>query len=358
MNALLRQTLRFFFGVPLKKLSAFGNVKSILIVRQHNQMGDLLIGHSLIAALHERFPGASIVFLAGTQNKKGVMYDPLLQKVFVFDKRRLFSSAYRSELKRILRAGYDLIIAPSTVSLSFTSNLLARLAKSKFRIGPKSLNGKENDAAFFFDVPVALDWRTDENRHMSLRILDILQPLNITTQSLTPCIPFGNTEVETAKAFLKSNGWCEGKKIIGMHPGAGKPQNRWHVSRFVDCIGRLSEIFDCFFYLTGSDADEKELNYIIHSTQGSACRFYDHGIPEVAALISLSDLFITNDTGIMHVGASVPAPQISLFSETNPAQWAPMGPDKQYIRGKSSIDDISVEEVISAAMILLRAESK
>jgi heptosyltransferase-2 len=49
----------------------------------------------------------------------------------------------------------------------------------------------------------------------------------------------------------------------------------------------------------------------------------------------------------MHVAGSVETPQISLFGPTNPFNWAPVGPNKFFLRKSDFIDDISVEDVIS-----------
>ncbi|RPI69906.1 MAG: ADP-heptose--LPS heptosyltransferase, partial [Ignavibacteriales bacterium] len=76
-------------------------------------------------------------------------------------------------------------------------------------------------------------------------------------------------------------------------------------------------------------------------------------IPEVAALISRSDLFICNDTGIMHVAGTTNTPQISIFGPTNPFNWAPIGVDKYFIRNSELIDDISVEEVFNLCNTVL-----
>ena len=63
---------------------------------------------------------------------------------------------------RKLRAGkYDVAIVPSTVSTSFTSDLLTFLSGARTRIGAGSIDGRENPSGFFFNVPIDLDWREE-----------------------------------------------------------------------------------------------------------------------------------------------------------------------------------------------------
>ena len=81
-------------------------------------------------------------------------------------------------------------------------------------------------------------------------------------------------------------------------------------------------------------------------------------IPRVAALISLSNLFISNDTGIMHVAGTTSTPQISIFGPTNPLNWAPIGKNKFYIRKSELIDDIAVEDVLKMCVYLFPVVKK
>ena len=81
--------------------------------------------------------------------------------------------------------------------------------------------------------------------------------------------------------------------------------------------------------------------------------FIDRPIPEVAALISKSDLFISNDTGIMHVSGTTNTPQISIFGPTNPFNWAPLGPNKYFIRKSELIEDVAVDDVYQLCNTIL-----
>ena len=76
-------------------------------------------------------------------------------------------------------------------------------------------------------------------------------------------------------------------------------------------------------------------------------------IPQLAALISVSDLFITNDTGVMHVAGATDTPQISIFGPTNPFNWSPLGPGKFFIRKSDLIDDVTVNDVYDICLMIL-----
>ncbi len=77
-------------------------------------------------------------------------------------------------VKELRARRFDLAVVPGTVSTSFTSDLLAYLSGAPVRVGVRSLEGRENAAAFLFNVPKDLDWRGDPRRHQTLRNADIM----------------------------------------------------------------------------------------------------------------------------------------------------------------------------------------
>lgn len=330
-----------------------GNLKSILIVRQHNQLGDMLAGVSFLRALKEKYPDSKITIILSKDNFKALQKNRFVDFDFVFEKKKLFNPAYLIKFLKLLRKGYDVVFVPVTVSISFTSNFISRLSNAKIRVGPKSLNGVKNESEFFFDRRIVLDWRQHPDSHISDRIIDLLRPFGIFTDNFTSEINFDEKDLNAAENFLKENHIENNSHIIGLHVGAGKPQNRWPLQKYVELIEKLNNNFKCKFYLTGSDADAEELNYVISHSKVKLPVFMNKEISEVAALISISDLFITNDTGTMHIAGATKTTQISLFGPTNPYNWAPVGSNKFFIRKSDLMDDIEVEDVFELAEKLL-----
>lgn len=345
--------LRKVFSVPENKNPVLPTPDNILIIRQHNQLGDLLACISVFRALKETYPGSRITIIVSKDNHTAVTKNKFIDEVFIFDKNKIFSPAYLFSLFKLLRNDYDLAIVPVTVAISFTSNLLARLASAKSRIGVSELNGMKNHYDFFFDRRVLLDWRIHPDMNVSDFSLDILRPFGITTANLKSEISFDNKDIESAQSFLKSSGILNGSIVIGLHIGAGKPPNRWPVQKYIDLCKYLANEFHSKFYLTGSDADSELIEYFRINIKLEVPVFLNKTIPEVAALVSVSNLFISNDTGIMHTAGATNTPQVSLFGPTNPFNWAPIGSNKYFIRKSDFIDDITVDEVFDLCRNIL-----
>lgn len=330
-----------------------GSPKKILIIRQHNQLGDLLAGVSLFRALKETFPGSQITLVVSPFNYPGMVKNKFLDRVFVFNKKSLLNPSYLIKTWRLLREKYDLAIVPVVVSISFTSNLLARISNSGTRIGANSLEGKPSSSAFFFDRRIDLDWRKHPDSNVSERSLDIVRPFGINTKNYSSEVSFNGTDTAFADNFIKEFADEKKKYLIGLHVGAGKPNNRWSLEKYAALIKKIEAGYPANFYLTVGQSEKDDISYIEKKIDIKLGKFINKPIPQVAALISKSDLFISNDTGIMHVAGTTKTPQISIFGPTNPFNWAPIGPNKYFIRKSELIEDVSVEDVYNLCTTIL-----
>ena len=351
--------LEKFLSVKENKSKDLGTPGKILIIRQHNKLGDLLAGVSLFRAIKETYPHSTVTLVVSPFNYPGMVNNKFIDRIFVYDKKKLFNPFYLLKTWRLLKEKYDIVIVPVVVTISFTSNFLARIANAKSRIGANYLNGMKNDTVFFFDRRVNLDWRAHPDSNVSERSLDIARPFGINTKNYRSEITFNSNDDKTVDKFISALKGNDEKLLVGLHVGAGIPAHRWALIKYVNLVKKLKENFPVEFYLTGSRADKEEINYMKKNSDVTLGLFLNHSIPEVAALISKSDLFISNDTGIMHVAGTTGTPQISIFGPTNPFNWAPIGANKYFIRKSELIDDVAVDDVYHLCdMILNKNESE
>ncbi len=341
-----------FLSANQIKATSLPQVKNILVIRQHNQFGDMLASISLFRALKDKYPESKLTLLASPENYYAVHKNPFIDKLFVFEKKKLFQKNYLQQLINVLKGNYDLAVVPVTVAISSTSCILAALSDAKVKLGPKSLNGKYNHLEKLFNIRVNLDWRKYPDAHVSDFILDIIRPIGISTANYSSAVLFDNEDIGYASSFLKQLKTNENQFTIGLHVGAAKPQNRWSLYKYEELINALRKEYNCSIYFTGSNADNEQLEFMKQRINGAGY-FLNRSIPELAAVISLSNLFITNDTGVMHVAGTTSTPQISIFGPTNPFNWAPVGANKYFFRKSELIEDARVEDIIAIVKIAL-----
>jgi heptosyltransferase-3 len=77
-------------------------------------------------------------------------------------------------------------------------------------------------------------------------------------------------------------------------------------------------------------------------------------LPEIAALLARSSLFVGNDSGLMHLAAASGAPTLGLFGPTNAEEYGPAGRRARALTGATAaMDSISVDAAVEAAERLL-----
>jgi len=358
LSKIILNVFEKLFSVEENNSIELGNPRKFLIVRQHNQLGDLLAGVSLFRAVKETYPDSHLTLIVSPFNYPGLIKNRYIDRIYIFDKKKIYNPIYLRKFIKVLKEEYDVVIVPVVVSISFTSNLIARLSNSKIKIGSKYLDGKKNESDFFFDRRITLDWRMHPDSNVSERSLDIVRPFGINTTDYRSEITFDEEDLIEAKKFISYMQHNENEYLLGLHVGAAKIPNRWSALKYATLIKKLKENYPGKFYLTGSSADKEIIRFVEVNVPFRIFTFLNKKIPQVAALISKSDLFICNDTGIMHVAGTTGTPQISIFGPTNPFNWAPIGANKYFIRKSELIDDISVEDVFSLCRIVLSKNKK
>ena len=334
-------------------------VKNILIVRQHNQLGDMLCSVPLFAAIRKRFPDAHITLVASPINYEILFSDinPFIDKVITYRK-----SPFKNLIefyKELKNHDYQIGIVPSTVSISRTSHFINFFSGAKIRVGVNSIDDKVNSVAYLLNVKSDFEW--DKNKlHQTERNLDVGRQINCDLtdeEKKGVMIHLSDEEIKFAEDFIRTNFPDRNKPLISLHPGAGKMPNRWKRENFVELVKRLHEKYECNILITSGLIDKEITDKVrdeLKSLNINCIVLENTTIRKVGAVIKLTDLYITNDTGTLHVAGGVDANVISLFGPTHGYEWAPKGDNKIYIQSPTDdINDISIDMVFKEALLLL-----
>lgn len=331
-------------------------IKNILIVKQHNQLGDMLCTFPMFASVRAKYPDAHITLIASPDNIDIVdsTSEPYFNEVILYDKKNIFGFYTKFSAKK-----YDLAIVPSTVAFSRTSHIIALLSGAKVRVGVSKADGRINKSAFMLNIKNDFYW--DRNKvHQSMRFLDIASQIacNTNVEILNSGIHHSEKEIQKADDFLRSAFPDRRIPILGFHPGAGKPPNRWDIQNFAKLIKFVKNNFECNILITSGKMDTevicslKELLDKVRIDYKIADNF---SIREISAILSEIKLYITNDTGTMHTAVYSGTPVIALFGPTNGWEWGPYRDNQIYLQSPTeNINDITVDEVAEKINIFLK----
>jgi len=302
-------------------------IKKIL-VRTPNWVGDAVMTLPALSALGRLYEGASISVLA----KKTVIpiYEnhPTVSDVIEYSEDHQGLRG-RFRLSKELRAGnFQLAVlfqnAFDAAFLSFISRIPARVG-----YGRDMRSGLLTEAVPFTEEVKKL--------HHIDYYLNIIKALggSVTATRPMPRLYAGQAELKKAEEFLYKKGLAE-TPLIGTAPGASYgPAKMWPAERFGEALLRLSEKLGAVPLIFGGPGDaesaEKVFALINKKIPGALNLAGKTKLAECMALLRGLRLFITNDSGAMHMASALGVPTLAIFGSTDPALTGPTGPNTEFI---------------------------
>jgi len=145
-----------------------------------------------------------------------------------------------------------------------------------------------------------------------------------------------------------------GAPLVGLFPGAGHESRRWPLERFAQLAETLDRS-DGVRSIVFLGPEERALaSQIKASFPSSAVVLARLTIPQLAAALARLAVFVSNDTGPMHIAAAVGVPIVLLLDRRAPETYIPLTDPKQVIYS-ADIPELSVSEVYEATRALLGA---
>ena len=348
--------LRRFFALKEIPANRIENVKKILIVCSHFNPGELIASTSLFRAIKEKFPESDLVVLVSDDLSTGIK-NHLIDEYVVIKIYRLFNPFYLYNRLQKIRTGFDLTLVPNIAKQSFLSDYMARFSDGKIKVGTKSLNGEINESGFCFDIKIDLNYSKHPDSNISERVLEIIRPLGFDTADLNTKIIINDRDYVSAKGRLSKIKADPSTTLVGMNIYSEEITKNWDLNNFVSLMQGIKKEFNCAIFLFGDDQNES-VKFLKSKTAVPFLLIDNASIPEKAAIISLSDIFITVDSVLMHIAGTTSTAQISLFGNSNPFNFAPCGKNKIFLRKSDLIDEISADDVLDVCKVLLNNGSK
>ncbi len=310
---------------------------SIVVVRQHNQMGDMVCATPALRAIRETWPDARIALVTAPVNVEVVRHNPHVDTVLTFEPRSVGKLlAFLKEL-RSLRPELALVL--NSVSFSVTSASIALVSGARWVVGADSrpYGWDVSHHAFSLELPS----QPVSDLHAVVHNLAPLEAVGVTTDDLTTVVRSSPQEMDAADGVLADLGLEPG--FWAMHPGAGKAQNVWPADRFAAVAHRATGEGHDVLVLHGP-ADGAALAALKSALAERGAGGRVHIAPPMpvgtaAALLTRADRLLCNDTGIMHVAGAVGVPTLALFGPTDPDLWKPPGPWVAAVRAANPPED-------------------
>jgi ADP-heptose:LPS heptosyltransferase len=309
----LTLTLKPFF---FRSRNSFNNKNNILIVTT-TAIGDTIWATPLIKSIKNNMATSTISVLTSPIGSDILDNNPYIDEIFVTKKN--LTLHFFSLLKTLHKKKFDKILlfhASQRLILP-----LCCLLRPQFFAATKGIN-KNLDCLLTHSII----W--PENHHEISRREDIVaKALNITSKDRSLYYYPRQSERDSAATFLSKKNIMpvpSTTKIIAIHVGAKDNYKCYPKTAIISLILLLKQEMDCEILLTGGTSDKTIAEYITSKINGVTSICGDVSLRNFAAILETIDVFITNDTGPMHLASSLKVKMIALFSPTDPLIYGPI----------------------------------
>jgi len=145
------------------------------------------------------------------------------------------------------------------------------------------------------------------------------------------------------------------RPVIALAPTANWLPKIWPAERFVAAFEALSAGNAIPAVIAGPGPTERAMaEPLLAALPGAIDLVGCLSLPEIAAVLARTALFIGNDSGLMHLAAAAGAPTIGLFGPTNAREYAPAGPNaRAIVSATGRMDDIGIPDILTPARDML-----
>lgn len=299
-----------------------------ILVRAPNWIGDAVMAIPTLSALRARFPESRITLLAKPQVAALFEHHPLIDRLLVYEspgRHAGWMGLWR--LVRSIREGrFDLAFL---LQNAFEAALITAAAGIPERVG-YAADGRR------FLLSKSLDKKSAplHQREAYLHLMNLAGSGSEFEQP--PFLMITEKERQAASDLLLDEGIARWEQLIGINPGAAYgASKRWDPARFAAAADRLVERYPARAVIFGGPAEVAIAEEVRRNMRHPAVVVAGKTtVRMMMALISRCRLFITNDSGPMHIASALGRSVVAVFGPTNPDATSPAGADDLIVRNK------------------------
>jgi len=287
-----------------------------ILVRGVNWIGDAIMTLPALQALRQSFPHAHLTILAKPWVADIYRLSQLPDDIFIYE-----DPGRHEGIKGILRLSREIMERRFSAAILFQNAIEAAIIAYLSRIPVRA--GYSTDGRGFLLTHAVRRKKAVKNLHQTRYYLEMVRALGAEEVSSIPRI----------KAPEELPFPIPASPLIGIAPGAQYgPAKRWFPERFASLADLLTETFSAQIILFGATADREVTREIVRRSKHPLLDLAGEvSLTQAIAIMSKLRVFVTNDSGLMHVASALGLPVVALFGSTNPYATGPVGSPSRVI---------------------------
>jgi heptosyltransferase-2 len=313
-------------------MKSLSNHPKKILVRSTNWIGDAVMTTPAVRTIRENFPESEITLLVHPWVSDVFRYSPRVDRLLMYEKK-----GRHKGLKGMLQLAGELRQEQFDCAIllqnAFEAALLTLMAGIPVRAG-YTTDGR--GLLLTHGVRKVTELNKKHEIHYYQRIMQGVG-LKPAANELELFIP--GEQIDAAKDRIEQLSGVQlgTEPLIGFNPGAAfGPAKRWPAEKYAELAQMLCTRLNGRIVLFGSTADQPTAADIKARAGSAASRMIDlTGVTtliEAMALIGECDVFVTNDSGLMHVAAALHTPLVAIFGSTDHIATGPYADNAVVIR--------------------------
>lgn len=280
-----------------------------------DRLGDMVLTLPLIQEIARQLPGATVDVMCRPYTAPLLERHPAVSGTITVDYAS--PGGWRTAVRKIRKGRYNVAVI---VHPTAKDTLAVRAADVPLRVG----NGYRW-YSFLYNRPVFFH-RSEAKRHELEYNLLYLKGLGLKypNPAPTPRVPLLDSDISAARGIL-GNVADEGYVVI--HPGSSGSSLNWPTSYYSELAARLAKETGRTVVTTGGREEAAVAEEVARAAGGLSVA----GRTDFGALVGVlagAELFVSGNTGPMHLAAALGCPVLALFSPLksgSPKRWRPVG---------------------------------
>jgi heptosyltransferase III len=321
-----------------------GDVRSILVIRTDDRLGNLLLTTPLLGAIRQHLPSVRLGVLCAARRASAIEGTGLYDDLWRFEKRDLFRRPWRflSFFIGLRRRRYQVAIeAGHFHAFSFTASAIAWFSGAPVRVGHRR-GEAERLLTHVVDRRPATDYDAEVK-------LELLAPLGIIDPELPPLrTELGSRRAEELAALM-------GDRPLLINVGGRKADHRFPPEQFAQVAATLGQQLGLAPHVVYGPG-EKELAE--RATGLGAKLLPPTDLEGLAAAMRVSKLVLTSDSGPLHLAVAVGAPTLAVFVKPDSARWARESSRLRSVEVGGLEADVAVARIVQEGLRLMEKRSE
>ncbi len=322
-----------------------------ILILKLSAIGDCVLASPVSSLLRQAFPQAHIAWVVQERCRDVVEGNPFLSEVIIWRKGHPLRSLL-SVTREVRARKFDVLLDLQGI---LKSSLLMRFSNVPMRLtSERSRTLARWVATQTIPEPDGLH-SLERYLHRAKTMCEMVSgQRSVVSGQWSMVMPVMEADRYFADSFLREAGVMEDDTLIGFNPGASRESKRWDAAKFAQVIDEVVRRHNAKPLVFGGPSDVEQCKKVRSLTRSPLMSAVGKTtLKQFAALAERCRVFVTCDTGPMHIAAAMNVPIVAIYRPAESKRITPYGERHVVLPRDGAAREVEVAEVMEALQELM-----